>query len=201
MLKDEGGTRNLPRRHERCEGKGEDVGRGTTCGPRSLVSGPRSLVSGRWSLVPSPRLPISGLRSPVSIVAALLVVAGWALAQPAQPEAPVFKYYVWGQVRAPGAYSLGASPDLLELLSVAGGPTDYADVRHVVLVRATTQQRVNINLKTMLLSGQIVALYPGDIVIVPNSAWYSVQESFSVTTTLVSLATLIVTIWAWRTRP
>lgn len=175
MVKDEGGARNPPRRHE-CDG--ESRLRGPACGSRC---GPRSSVS--------------GLRSPVCVVVALLLIAGWTLAQPG--PAPTFKYYVWGQVRSPGAHSLGPSPDLMELLSAAGGPTQYADVRHVVLVRATTQQRVNINLKAMLFSGQIVLLSPGDIVLVPNSAWYSIREYFSITTTVVSFATLVFTILNW----
>jgi len=185
MVKDERGTLNLPRRREGHVVKG-DMGRGTPYGS--------------WPPVRSPRLLISGHRSPVLVVAALLVVAGWALAQPAQPQAPVFNYYVWGQVRNPGAYNLGASPDIVELLSAAGGPTEYADTRHVVLIRATTQQRVNINLKKMLFSGQVISLSPGDIVLVPNSAWYSVQEYLSITTTLVSVATLIFTIMTWVAR-
>jgi hypothetical protein len=160
----------------------------------------RKTISGHWSLVPRPRSPVSGFRSPACVVAALLVIAGWALAQPARSEAPVFKYYVWGQVRSPGAHSLGASPDLMELLSAAGGPTQYADVRHVVLIRATTQQRMNINLKKMLFSGQIIPLSPGDIVMVPNSAWYSIREYFSITTTVVSFTTLVFTIMNWVSR-
>lgn len=161
------------------------------------VSGSRCTVCGPRSLVPGPRLPIYRHGTPVSIVAALLVVAGWALAQPTQTQVPGFKYYVWGQVRSPGAYSLGASPDLMELLSAAGGPTQYADVRHVILIRATTQQRVRINLKTMMFSGQIVSLSPGDIVLVPNSPWYSVTQYFAMTATLVSFATLVFTVMNW----
>jgi hypothetical protein len=157
----------------------------------------RGTVCGRWSLIRGPRFSVSGLRSPVFVVAALLVVAGWALAQPAQLQAPAFNYYVWGQVRNPGAYNLGASPDIVELLSAAGGPTEDANLRHVVLIRATTQQRVNINVKKMLYSGQIISLSPGDIVIVPSSAWYTVFRYLSVTTTLVSVATLIFTIMTW----
>jgi len=181
MLKDEGEMRNLPRRHD---------GYGGVGGSRCAVCGPRSLDLG-------PGVPISRLRSPVSVIAALLVATGWILAQPAQTQGPVFKYYVWGQVRSPGAYSLGASPDLMELLSAAGGPTQNADVRHVVLIRATTQQRVRINLKTMMFSGQIVSISPGDIVLVPNSPWYSVTLYFSMTATLVSFATLIFTVMNW----
>ena len=182
MVRDERGTPNLPRRNEGRAVK-DDVGRGKICGS--------------WPQIRSARAPICGLRSPVCVVAALLVVAGSALAQPSQPLAPVFNYYVWGQVRSPGAYNLGASPDIVELLSAAGGPTEYADTRHVVLIRATTQQRVNVNLKRMLFSGQVISLSPGDVVLVPNSAWYSVQQYLSVTTTLVSVVTLIFTIMTW----
>jgi protein involved in polysaccharide export with SLBB domain len=143
---------------------------------------------------------MASCQSPFCVVAVLLVVAGWALAQPATLQAPVFNYYVWGQVSHPGAYNLGASPDIVELLSAAGGPSEYADMRHVVLIRATTQQHVEINMKKMLFSGQVISLSPGDVVLVPNSAWYSVQQYLSVTTTLVSVATLIFTIMTWVAR-
>ena len=181
---------------------------------RSSISGPQSSVFSLRSSVSGPRSPVLGLpssffrlpssvfrlRSSACVLAALLVVAGWALAQPAQSgsspmsQAPVFKYYVWGQVRGPGAYSLGANPDLLELLSAAGGPTEYADVRHVVLVRATTQKRMNINLKKMLDAGQVVPLSPGDVVMVPNSLWYRIRDGISIVTTISSFATLVVSI-------
>jgi len=178
MMKDEVGM-------VRNKGNNGQTGRKTVCGHRSLV--------------PRPRSSVSGLRSPLVVAAALLVVAGWALAQPAA-QGPTFKYYVWGQVRSPGAHNLGVSPDLMELLSAAGGPTQYADIAHVVLVRATTQERVNINLKKMLFSGQVILLSPGDIVMVPNSAWYSIREYMSITTTVVSFATLVFTIMNWVSR-
>ena len=131
------------------------------------------------------------------IAMGLLVVAGWALAQPLQSRAPVFKYYVWGQVRAPGAYTLGSNPDLVELLSAAGGPTQYADVRHVVLVEAITQKQVKVDVKKMLASGQVVSLSPGDIVMVPDSPWYSMRYALEVATTIVSFATLAFVVMTW----
>ncbi len=112
-------------------------------------------------------------------------------------QAPVFKYYVWGQVRSPGAYSLGANPDIVELLSAAGGPTAYADVKHIVVVRAVTQKRMGIDLKKTLGAGEVVPLYPGDVVMVPNSPWYSIRDGLSVSTTVISLATLVFTIMNW----
>ena len=136
---------------------------------------------------------------PVYVVVALLV-AGWASAQPAQSgsstmsQAPVFKYYVWGQVRVPGAYSLGANPDILELLSAGGGPTEYADLRHVVLVRAVTEKRIKVNLTKTLEAGHVVPLSPGDVVIVPHSAWYYFRDGLTIVTSVATLAILALTI-------
>jgi protein involved in polysaccharide export with SLBB domain len=109
-------------------------------------------------------------------------------------QPPVFKYYVWGQVGSPGTYSLGPNPDVLELLSAAGGPTEWADVRRIVLVEAVTGKQTKINLKKMLGTGQVIPLSPGDIVLVPNSFWYSMRYGLSVVGTVVSFATLAVTI-------
>ena len=108
--------------------------------------------------------------------------------QPAQ--APVFKYYVWGQVRMPGAYSLGASPDIVELLSAGGGPTQEANLKRVVLVRAVSKERVRLNVEKLLADGDMVPLSPGDVVIVPRSWWYTVRDQFVVVSTVAVLVNL-----------
>jgi hypothetical protein len=146
------------------------------------------------------RYAVCGLRYPASFVAVLLVVAGWALAQPAGSQVPGSKYYVWGQVRSPGAYSFIASPDILELLSAAGGPTDNANLTRVVLIRAVTQKRVRINLQAMLDKGQAVRLSPGDVVIVPSSPWYYIRDGLVVLTSVASLVTVVLTIMNWAAR-
>jgi len=138
-------------------------------------------------------------RSSVRLVAVLLVAAGWAWAQPAS-QVTGSKYYVWGQVRSPGAYSFIASPDILELLSSAGGPTDNANLKRVVLIRAVTQERMRINLQAMLYAGQVVRLSPGDVVIVPSSPWYYIRDGLAVLTTAASLVTLFLTVMSWTGR-
>jgi protein involved in polysaccharide export with SLBB domain len=109
-------------------------------------------------------------------------------------QAPVFKYYVWGQVRAPGAYPLGANPDIVELISAANGPTEYADVSHIIIFRAVTGKRLKVDLKQVLARGDVVSLSPGDVVTVPNSPWYSIRYALSVASTIVSFATLTMTV-------
>jgi hypothetical protein len=145
------------------------------------------------------------LRFGVGVLACcgLMALAGLVQAQPVRSGAapmadvPGSKYYVWGQVRTPGAYSFIASPDILELLSAAGGPTENANLKRVVLIRAVTQTRMRINLEAMLNKGQVVRLSPGDVVIVPSSAWYSFRDGLTVATSIVSLATLAITILTW----
>jgi hypothetical protein len=144
-----------------------------------------------------------GLRSGIRLLlcVCLLALAGAAWAQPSGTStgslyrAPVFKYYVWGQVRTPGAFSLGAEADIMELLSAAGGPTNDADVRHVVVFQALTQKRVKVDLTKMLNSGQIIRLSPGDVVMMPDSPWRTTRNAFGIVGTVVSFATLAVTIW------
>ncbi|MCX6842422.1 MAG: SLBB domain-containing protein [candidate division WOR-3 bacterium] len=154
----------------------------------------RGELGAEWLLV---LVGLASVGTGVLLVVQREVVAGWALAQPAQSQAPVFKYYVWGQVRSPGAYSLGANPDILELLSTGGGPTEYANLRRVVLVRAVTQKRINVNLKKMLDAGPVVPLYPGDVVIVPHSAWYYFRDGLTVVTSVGTAAILVLTLMNW----
>ncbi len=134
--------------------------------------------------------------SSLCLVAALLAAAGWAWAQPAS-QVTGSKYYVWGQVRSPGAYSFVASPDLLELLSAGGGPTDNANLKRVVLIQAVTKKQTRINLQAMLATGQVVRLSPGDVVIVPSSPWYYIRDGLAVLTTAASLITLFLTVANW----
>jgi len=129
-----------------------------------------------------------------------MALAGLVQAQPAGSQVPGSKYYVWGQVRAPGAYSFIASPDILELLSAGGGPTPDANLKRVILIRAVSQTRTRINLEAMLNKGQVVRLSPGDVVIVSSSPWYNVRDWFTAVTMTSALVTLAITILNWTSR-
>jgi polysaccharide biosynthesis/export protein len=159
----------------------------------------RKSAVGSLPLAGTPGGNLCNLRT---ILSALLL-AGWASAQPARPtstpvsQVPGSKYYVWGQVRAPGAYSFIASPDILELLSAAGGPAENANLKRVVLIRAVTQKRTRINLQAMLDKGEVMRLSPGDVVIVPSSPWSNARDWLYVLTTAMTLAGLVITILNW----
>ncbi len=109
-------------------------------------------------------------------------------------QTPMFKYYIWGQVRSPGAYSLSANPDVIELISAGGGPTTEADLSRVVLIRAISKSRVKMNLKKMLNKGEVIPLSPGDVVIIPRSFWYSFRDELTIVTSVAVLVNLTLTI-------
>jgi protein involved in polysaccharide export with SLBB domain len=132
------------------------------------------------------------------LVCALLAISSGLVAQPAGVSGS--KYYVWGQVRSPGAYSFIASPDIVELLSAGGGPTENANLRRVTLIQAMTQKRTRIDLQRMMDSGQVLRLAPGDVVIVPSSPWSYVRDGLVVLTSAASLVTVVLTIMNWAAR-
>lgn len=131
----------------------------------------------------------------------LAALACLAQAQPAPgSQVPGAKYYVWGQVRAPGAYNFIASPDIVELISAGGGPTENANLNRVVLIRAVAQKRTRIDLKKMMDSGSVIRLSPGDVVIVPSSPWSYIRDGLVVLTSAASLVTVVLTIMNWAAK-
>lgn len=172
------------------------------------------MLDGRWSRedvrceMENVRCEMGEVRWRVEAVLCVCLLAltgvGWAQTVRAGSTAaggvPGSKCYVWGQVRSPGAYSFIASPDIVELLSAGGGPTENADLRRVVLIQAVTQKRTRIDLQKMMASGEVERLAPGDVVIVPASPWSRVRDGLVVLTSAASLVTVVLTIMNWAAR-
>ena len=86
-------------------------------------------------------------------------------------------FSVAGKVRAPGAFTPGHYVNVLEAISVAGGPTEFADMGKVKIFRKQGNQVVVIDVKLDSalkgsasradLEGAIVELQSGDTVVVP----------------------------------
>jgi polysaccharide export outer membrane protein len=77
---------------------------------------------------------------------------------------------VLGQVHTPGAYPLTTPQPVLRVLSLAGGVTDLAD-RQVTIKRHGSQQQLTYMLSNdpQKMLTDMVMVYPGDIVMVPNA--------------------------------
>jgi polysaccharide biosynthesis/export protein len=88
-------------------------------------------------------------------------------------ETKSFKIYIGGQVRSPGVFTLVKEINILQLIPMAGGFTDWANQRKILLIRKEGEQekRFTIDYKKIIsgkdLSNNII-LKPGDTIIVPD---------------------------------
>jgi polysaccharide export outer membrane protein len=82
------------------------------------------------------------------------------------------KVYVSGEVRTPGVYPLRGETTLLQVIPMAGGFTEWADQKKILIIRkeAGKDKRIVVNYKK-IVSGEDMSynikLKPGDTVIVP----------------------------------
>ncbi|MFZ5707048.1 MAG: polysaccharide biosynthesis/export family protein [Pseudomonadota bacterium] len=86
-------------------------------------------------------------------------------------------FSVAGKVRQPGAFQPGHYVNVLEAISVAGGPTEFADLSKVKIYRkqGAQIQVIDVRLDTAMkgspsqtdLRGAIIELQSGDTVVVP----------------------------------
>jgi polysaccharide export outer membrane protein len=87
-------------------------------------------------------------------------------------EANSFKIYVSGQVRVPGVYRLRSETTLLQIIPLAGGFTDWANEKKILVIRKEggKEKRITINYRRIIdgkdLDSNII-LKSGDTVIVP----------------------------------
>jgi len=87
-------------------------------------------------------------------------------------EANSYKVYVSGQVRAPGVYRLRSETSILQIVPMAGGFTEWADQKKILVIRKEggKEKRIIVNYKNIVQGkapeGNLV-LKAGDTIIVP----------------------------------
>ena len=87
-------------------------------------------------------------------------------------EANSFKVYVSGQVRTPGVYRLRSETTLLQIIPMAGGFTDWANQKKILIIRKENgkERRITLNYRKIMKGddpGSNITLKPGDTIIVP----------------------------------
>lgn len=94
-------------------------------------------------------------------------------------DATGMRFYVVGKVRTPGSYSSGSAVNILQALSLAGGPAEFADLRNAVILRKTangeTVEPVQIarllkgarTMRSGALATPLPVLLSGDVLVVP----------------------------------
>ncbi len=88
-------------------------------------------------------------------------------------EANSFKVYVHGQVRNPGVYRLRSETSLLQIIGMAGGFTDWANQKKILIIRKEggKEKRIVVNYKKIVKGedlGSNIILKAGDTIIVPD---------------------------------
>jgi polysaccharide export outer membrane protein len=87
-------------------------------------------------------------------------------------EANSFKVYISGQISKPGIYRLRSDTTLAQIISMAGGLTEWANQKKIIIIRKENgkEKRFTINYKKIVkgedLSSNIL-LKSGDTIIVP----------------------------------
>ncbi len=95
---------------------------------------------------------------------------------------------LWGFVRNPGRYEVPGSTDLVQLISLGGGPLEHAQLDGVRIVRQILQpdssyktEVIPVNLVNFTQTGEkSPLLLPGDTIIVPGSTFNAIEEILSV---------------------
>lgn len=113
------------------------------------------------------------------------------------PEAVNIKVAVWGWVRYPGKYTVPSYTTVSDLLSLAGGPTDAADLEDLRIYRVnedSTQSMIKFNYNDLLYESKLQARYrkvpkldAGDILVIPGEPRLYFRDHFSIWMSLFSV--------------
>jgi hypothetical protein len=125
------------------------------------------------------------------------VSPGYGTTRPLEEELLV-SVSVWGEVDAPGIYDVPDGTNVAELISYAGGPTEFANLSRVKLTRPGGGDAAGVDVKSYLARGDAATLpllEPGDTVYVHRNAkyaWTTVIEVISQLAVVAGTALLYV---------
>ena len=104
--------------------------------------------------------------------------------------------HIWGEVRSPGLYKVRDTTNLLELISHAGGPTEYADLKKVKLTRTRKRSPrfLIIDLESYLEDEEydvaLPVLQPGDTIRITRNTWYTWRTVVRIASEVAVIANL-----------
>lgn len=120
------------------------------------------------------------------------------------PEAINIKVNIWGNVRFPGQYLVPQKLNVIELITLAGGPTNDARLEEIRLYRMqqdSTYQTIALDYNNVLWGqddisiNKVMGIEPGDVLVFPGEPrWYLrdyLSLGFSTLSALISVTLLI----------
>jgi polysaccharide export outer membrane protein len=114
----------------------------------------------------------------------------------ARPEIsvqPLIRVSVLGEVRAPNVYPVDPGTSLLQLLTVAGGPTDRARLQDTRVIRDGRAFRVDMDGGLRGSAAGRIVLYSNDVVVVGRRKGFT-YENLGLTLTAASLVLAVLNI-------
>jgi len=106
-----------------------------------------------------------------------------------EPQGLQMMVHIIGEVQKPGEYRVHDQTDLLELLSKAGGPTQFSRLSSVTVRRLAGSSSVDgrprkveilhVNLAQALNAGRgtsLPLLKPDDVILVPTNSWHAWKD-------------------------
>lgn len=129
--------------------------------------------------------------------------------------------HIFGEVQKPGEYLVPDNTNLLELISKAGGPTEYSNLNSVKITRGVIgvadlkrsmdhqndknlyksrslkKKVIDVNLKKILDKEQyqtiVPTLHPGDVIRVGRNTWFTWQAVIRI----ISQLAIVAQVWYW----
>jgi polysaccharide export outer membrane protein len=114
----------------------------------------------------------------------------------ARPEIsvqPLIRVSVLGEVRSPNVYPIDPGTSLLQLLTVAGGPTDRAKLQDTRVIRDGQAFRVDMESALRGSAAGRIVLYSNDVIVVGRRRGLT-SENLSLTVTAASLVLAVLNI-------
>jgi hypothetical protein len=118
------------------------------------------------------------------------------------PSTVNIKVSIWGWVKYPGKYVVPVYTTPVDLLSLAGGPTDAADLEDLRIYKEgedSTQSMIKFSYNDVLYEKHLETKYrkvpkleAGDILVVPGEPRVYFAQSFQLWLSLVSVITSVV---------
>jgi len=151
-------------------------------------------------------IPLFGQMTETGLAPRLPSASAAAYYYIAKPGELTMQVNIWGFVKNPGRYEVPSSTDLVQLISYAGGPVQYAklsDVKLTRVIRSTSsveKKELSIDLEHLQLrSDEELELRPGDTIFIDHTSWLTVRDAFTVATTAAVITGAIAQImWASR---
>ena len=114
----------------------------------------------------------------------------------ARPEIsvqPLIRVSVLGEIRSPNVYPVDPGTSLLQLLTVAGGPTDRARLRDTRVIRDGRAFRVDMESALQGSAAGRIVLYSNDVVVVGRKRGLT-TDNLGITLTAASLVLAVLNI-------